>query len=366
MIFEALFMSNDSPCYYPTETEILCVQNHGPGWEDIWNRIATELLQGCGGHGRLRLSVRLHLIDKELDENEVDAVVAYIMCENYIHANGKRIFCHYDHVKSSGNVYNFLCNRTRIRQQYSRYRINEYGRLPSNVTRIYESHSEEGEGNFILDTIPSPYRDMPAEIQGKLVLLCSRLCDEMLTLRLSESDNLDRNSKYAGIQLYPRLNKQTMQWLINLVDEAVRNEYEHVPNAKPSELIEDEHRQAQERIRIQTEEYHNELLKDIFPRQRMDVQRKLLKLDLERYFWPLNAVQMIRLLHMKRFLDLERNYPDKNHEDYKREYKTLRNLVDINHKRYRDSMWKILPVSEEYSELLNECEILNKKGEGND
>ena len=363
MIFKALFMSNNSFCYYPTETEILCVQNHGSGWEDIWNRIATELLQGCGGHGRLRLSVRLHLIDKGLDENEVDAVVAYIMCENHIHANGKRIFCRYAHVLAGGNVYNFLCNRIRIRQQYSRYRIDEYGGLPSDVTHIYESHSEGGERNSILDIIPSPYRVMDAAIQGKLVLLCSRLCDEMLTLRLPESNNLD-----AGLQLYPRLDKQTktIQWLIDLVDEAVRSEYEHLPNVKPTVLIEDEHRQAQERIRIQMKEYLDELLKNIAPRQRMDVRRKLLKLDLERCFWPLNAEQRIRLLHMKRFLELERNYPDKNHEDYKSEYKKLRNLVDTNHKRYRDSLWKLLPVSEEDRKLLKECEIHNKKGEGND
>jgi len=330
--------------YYPTPEEIRRVKYLMPGWEYVWNKIATELC-GYGGEGRLAQAVKfLHLKPQEAED-----FVSFALCEFQKEISERKLLDDYDPDHPKANVYKYIFGKKkkRLSQYYGKFR-KETLFFKGNLIRS-EHKDKEGTPIPLEDSLMSIYREMSDIIRNNLKSLCARLCDEKLTLQLSENSKFDRIHEHAGLQLYPRLNDAitTIQQLIDYVYGAVRKA--NAMYTEPARTIAREHQEAEDRIQRTVEKYSDELfcltkdkLKNTEPEKREKIKDKLLETDVERYFYPLATEQMMRLLNLQK------------------------NNVEQIHSRYKKRLPKLLPFSEEDREMMRELGILNEEGDEDD
>jgi len=142
---------------------------------------------------------------------------------------------------------------------------------------------------------------------------------------------------------------ELVKQLIDHVHELVRKA--DAMHTDPSSTIKCEHQEAEARIQERKNKYSADLFDPVKNRsisvsvlEEREIRRKLTETELERCFFPLATVQMMRLLKLSK----------SSAEQYR--------------KRYRDRLSKLLmPVlSEQDKEILRELNILNEEEEDDD
>ncbi|MDR1923859.1 MAG: hypothetical protein LBQ66_05755, partial [Planctomycetaceae bacterium] len=100
-------MPKDS--YLPTEEDLQKIKDLDNGWEEVWDKICTELL-GYDSKGRIHQAAKRYLRSHTSDYSECNcedfASHIFIIFQEKVH--NKKLFIAYDSDKSNGNVYGFL------------------------------------------------------------------------------------------------------------------------------------------------------------------------------------------------------------------------------------------------------------------
>lgn len=350
LFLEFFAMSKEKP-YLPTAEEIRLLQDLAPGWKDVWINICNELA-GENEGGRLYTAARsvMRRLGLSPNDDRINDCVNTILLFFMKHVVEKRLFVDYDPEK--GNIYAWLCNPKAIRDASSEFRkqFRTYkfkSELSGDFIVIkmesFGSLKKDGEETNFEDTIKSQSREIDDSVFQRLEGICSRLCEEPLTIAVPpEGKRINRVTEYGGLQLYPRLDR-TVEAILRLIDHVHTAVRKADPLCgEPDRKIEWEHHEAEERICDKIAGYCDMLLKKILPETEIEFRRKLNMATLERFFFPLDTGQVMRLLDLSKDAVYQRR------------------------KEYKERLPGILPLNDDDIAFLKKLDILLENEEGGD
>ena len=302
--------------FHPTPDEIRVLQTLAPGWEEVWKKIALGLL---GYNGKGRLSDAVGWLRGWTSEEEKADFVAFVIYEFQKLVKKGTLIPKYDPANPKADVYDYICYPKRIKQLYNRYKREVKGF--SHIRVPWEKDTEKRKTSEA--HLGFHFETMAKRVSTNEKKFCSSLLNKKLTLQLPDNKNEKKfGTVYvdAGLQLYFQLD-DSLKRVERLIGQ-VRSEVRKI-HTEPSRAIEYEHQEAQERLDEQADRYSDEIYKinpdkpeeqkprNVNPSAEHNARRKLLKTELERVLYPLEAMQMMRLL------GLTRDNADKRHERYK-------------------------------------------------
>jgi hypothetical protein len=359
-----------------TPEKIRCLQELSEGWKTIWEHISEELLSstvdkndnGVITTGRLisiarRFSRSSYDVNSTMPEFDIDDFVSFVYERYYQEVLQQTLFLDYDSEQYGCKVFDYLCSKRILKQMFSRYKKqNTLIKTPRTKTahprpiqydEPPKKYDKEKKG-FAIASVEDdklqakPYFD---ERNPFTVFLQEKL---ILTISPTAKGTFYSRDIHAGLQLYSHIDyaDQNMLKLQENVHKSVADSDTNKSYDKPQTKIEKEHKIAIERIDEKINAI-DDVIYDIKKQKRRHINltatekadRKIFKYSLQKFFRPLDALQIVDLLGFNRA------------------------SADQTIKRYYEFVTEILPLSEDAKEKFRPwflTQFQNEKGENND